>query len=263
MPEGDTIFRTAATLRRALLGQEIVAADAPSPKSLGRWPTSRLVGATVEAVEPRGKHLLLRFSNQLILHTHMQMAGSWHLYRPGERWRRPRYLVRVVLRTADFEAVCFAAPVVQLLSASEEQAHVSLQTLGPDLLSDDFDPSAARQRLKATPQAEIGQALLDQRALAGIGNVYKSEVLFLCGVDPFARVADLDDATLDQLVAEAGRLMRANLGTTLRVTTGVERPGAALWVYGRSGRPCRRCGTPIRMARQAGRSTYWCPACQR
>ena len=262
VPEGDTIFRAAATLRRALLGREVVAAEAPSAKSLGRWPISRVVGASVTAVESRGKHLLIRFSSQVVLHTHMQMAGSWHVYRVGERWRRPRHLARVVLRTADFEAICFAAPVVELLGPAAEQAHAPLQTLGPDLLHDRFDPRAARERLKALPEAEIGQALLDQRAVAGIGNVYKSEVLFLCGMDPFTRVARLDDDTLDRLVAEAHRLMRANRGTRMRVTTGVERFGAALWVYGRSGRPCRRCGTPIRMARQEGRSTYWCSLCQ-
>jgi endonuclease-8 len=148
MPEGDTIFRTAETLRRVLLGREIVAAEAPSPKGLGRWPIARLVGTTVEAVEPRGKHLLVRFSNGLALHTHMQMAGSWHVYRAGERWRRPRHLVRAVLRTADIEAVCFAAPVVELISATEERVRGPLQALGPDVLAEDFDPEAARERIK-------------------------------------------------------------------------------------------------------------------
>jgi endonuclease VIII len=263
MPEGDTIFKAATVLRRALLGQTIVDAEAPSPKPLGRWPISRLVGTTVEAVEPRGKHLLLRFSNGLSLHTHLQMAGSWHIYRKGERWRRPRYLARVVLQTADFEAICFSAPTVELLSEVEEQRHEPLRSLGPDLLADDFDPASARERLKALPETEIGPALLEQRALAGIGNVYKSELLFLGRVDPFSRVADLADETLDQLISEAQRLLRANVGTRQRVTTGVERPGAELWVYGRQGRPCRRCGTAIQMTRQAGRSTYWCPTCQK
>ena len=249
-------------LRRALLRKEIVSAEAPSPKSLGRWPIGRLVGTTVEAVEPRGKHLIMRFSNGLALHSHMQMAGSWHIYRPGERWRRPGYQARVVLRTDAYEAVCFGAPTVELLSAAEEREHGPLATLGPDLLAADFDPALARERLRALADVEIGPALLDQRALAGIGNVYKSEVLFLCKVSPFPRVGELADEDLDRLIGEARRLLLANRETRVRVTTGVERRGAELWVYGRQGRPCRRCGAEIRMERQAGRSTYWCPACQ-
>jgi endonuclease VIII len=262
MPEGDTIFKAAATLRRALLGKVIISAESPTPKRFGQWPISRLVGTTVEKVEPRGKHLLISFSNRLVLHTHLQMAGSWHIYRKGERWRRSRYLARVVLQTADFDAVCFSAPTVELLSEAEVQRHQPMQALGPDLLAGDFDSGAARERLKALPTAEIGPALLEQRALAGIGNVYKSELLFLGGVDPFSRVADLSDEMLDHLIVQAQRLLRANVGTRQRVTTGVERLGAELWVYGRQGRPSRRCGTEIQMTRQAGRSTYWCAECQ-
>jgi endonuclease-8 len=268
MPEGDTIFRTAATLRQALRGQVVLAVEAPAAKLRGRWPLGRLIDQTVVAVEARGKHLLIHFSNGLSLHSHMQMAGSWHLYRVGERWRLARHLARVVLRTAGYEAVCFRAPTVELLSPSELTSHPALVRLGPDLLAPDFDAAAAREGLKGRPDEAIASALLDQRALAGIGNVYKSEVLFICRQDPFRPVRDLADATLDRLIERARRLLRANVSTgaerasAYRVTTGVARPGAELWVYGRQDRPCRRCNTPIRMARQGGRSTYWCPACQ-
>jgi endonuclease-8 len=262
VPEGDTIFRTAATLRRAILGEEVLAARAPSGKRIGRYPIERLIGSKFEAIEPRGKHLLMRFSNGLLLHSHMQMAGSWHLYRPGERWRLPGFLARAVLRTAEFEAVCFSAPILELVPAQEEATHGSLANLGPDLLAADFDPVAARERLKALQDTEIAPALLDQRALAGIGNVYKSEVLFTQRLSPFLRVAELDDEELDALIAEGVRLMRANLVNGARVTTGSPNPGQALWVYGRPGRPCRRCQARIRAVRQAGRMTFWCPDCQ-
>ena len=263
MPEGDTIYRAAAGLRRALLGQKIVAAEAGAAKRPGQWPFARLVGTTVEAVEPRGKHLLIRFSNGLTLHSHLQMSGSWQLYRAGDRWRLPRHLARAVLKTAEVEAVCFRAPTVELLSPSELAVHPALASLGPDLLDPDFDPLTARQRLRTLAHEQIGVALLDQRALAGIGNVYKSEALFVGRQSPFTSVGELSDAALDALIEQARRLLRANRETSMRVTTGLERPGAALWVYEREGRPCRRCGTPIQRARQASRSTYWCPSCQK
>jgi endonuclease VIII len=262
VPEGDTIFKTAATLRRALLGQVVLAAAAPSPKSLGRYPIGRLVGTTVAAVESHGKYLLLRFSNGLVLNTHLQMTGAWHLYRVGERWRLPRHLARAVLRTEQFEAVCFRAPVVQLLGPTEATQHPGLTNLGPDLLAPNFDPSLAHQRLRARPDLEIGAALLDQRALAGLGNVYKSEILFLERCNPFTHLADLTDATVTRLIDRAHRLLLANRTTRSRTTTGLAQPGAELWVYGRADHPCRRCAGPIRVERQAGRSTYWCPNCQ-
>jgi endonuclease VIII len=192
----------------------------------------------------------------------MRMTGSWHLYRPGERWQRPERQARVVLETSRFVAVCFAAPVVELLGKGEERRHPSLSRLGPDLLSAGFDPAEARRRLRALGDLPIGEALLAQSAVAGIGNVYKSETLFLCGVDPFVRVRDLSDAVLDGIVAKARALMSANLVGRARATRGGR--GSRTWVYRRRGRACLRCGTPIRMRRQgdAGRSTYWCPSCQ-
>jgi endonuclease VIII len=217
----------------------------------------------VEEVESRGKHLLVHLSGGVSLHTHLRMTGSWHVYRPATRWRAPAYLARAVMRTEAYVAVCFAAPVVELLSSAELRAHAPLQDLGPDLLSPGFDAARARARLRARGDVEIGEALLDQTALAGIGNVYKSEVLYLCGVDPFRRVADLEDQDLDRIVATAGVQMKRNLAGGPRRTT----PGLGpdpLWVYECCGRPCRRCGTPIerRVQGASARSTYWCPSCQ-
>jgi endonuclease-8 len=215
----------------------------------------RVVGSVIDAVEARGKHHLVRFSTGAALHSHMGMTGSWHLYRPGSRWRKPEGVARAVVETADVVAVCFAAPTVEIVAAGVESAHAALSTLGPDILGPARDVAAAVAALRARPDAEIGTALLDQTALSGIGNIYKSESLFLAGVDPFARVADLGDAALVRVVRAAMREMRRS----------VEEGRATNWAYLRAGRPCRRCGTPIRMARQGPmrRSTYWCPRCQR
>jgi endonuclease-8 len=169
-----------------------------------------------------------------------------------------------VIETADVVAVCSLSPVVEMLSFSQAAAHPALSQLGPDLLGPGFDPVAARRRLRARGELPIGVALLDQTALAGIGNVYRSEVLFLCGVSPFTRVRDLDDPTVDRLVAKAGELLRRNLGPGPRRTTSALSP-VRLWVYRRSREPCRKCGTPIERMVQGEqvRSTYFCPACQR
>ncbi len=221
-----------------------------------------LAGRTIDAVEARGKHLLFRFSGGLVLHTHQGMRGVWRLQRRTGVARWPRS-ARAVIETADVVAVCSRSPVVELLSATQSSTHPALSRLGPDLLGPEFDPAAARRRLRARGDLAIGEALLDQTALAGIGNVYKSEVLFLCGISPFARVRDLDDATLDGVVQRAKDLMRRNTGPS-----GPRRVGLApgrLWVYRRSGQPCLRCGTAIRRAAQGeqARSTYFCPGCQR
>lgn len=263
MPEGDTIWRTARTLRAALAGRLVTAFESSLPEVAARGRALRLVGRTVDEVESRGKHLLLHFSGGPSLHTHMRMTGSWHVYRPESRWRAPAHLARAVVRTEAYVAVCFAAPVVELLTAGELRALAPIQTLGPDLLAPDFDPARARERLRARSDAEIGDALLDQTALAGIGNVYKSEVLFLCGIDPFRRVADLEEERIDRIVATAAVLMRRNLGAGERRTTSGLTP-EPLWVYERGGKPCRRCGTRIERRAQGAlaRSTWWCPRCQ-
>jgi endonuclease-8 len=269
MPEGDTLFRTAAGLRPYLVGRSVTAARAQGPGSVPQ--IHRVVGERIAAVEAQGKNLLIRFDGGLELRTHLRMHGSWHRYRPGERWRRPPARARLVLEVPGSVAVCFDAPVVELFEQRAAHLHPALGKLGPDLLAADFDASEARERLRAPTRAdvEIAVALLDQRALAGIGNVYKNEILWIERVSPFTTVRDLDDATLDRLVATAQRLLRANVQARRgpeRVTTVGDRgaPGP-LYVYGRGGRPCRRCGARLAVARQGTdlpRTTYWCPACQ-
>jgi endonuclease-8 len=258
MPEGDTLHRTAAGLAPHLVGRAVTAARVRA----GGPQVQRVVGATITTVEAVGKNLLIRFDNGLELRTHLRMNGSWHRYRPGERWRRPASRARLVLEVPGAVAVCFDAPVVELFESRAEAIHPTLSRLGPDLLAPDFGPAdaaQARRRLRDPARAglTISAALLDQRALAGIGNIWRNETLFHERLDPWARVADLDDETLDRLIGTAGRLLRQSVG---------EAPGRTpMQVYRRAGRPCRRCGTLVRSARMTPenpRTTYWCPACQ-
>ena len=257
MPEGDTIHRAAARLRPVLEGRTLTRFEAP--RVVGRTPS---VGSTVTSVEAKGKHLLIAFSDGLTLHTHMRMTGSWHIYRSGERWQKAPWMARAIVAVdSGYEAVCFNAPVVEVHDQRDPSPRPGLAALGPDLCLDDVDLDAAVERMRplAGPADEIGNVLLDQRVAAGIGNIYKSETLFACGVDPFTPVGELDDAGRRRLLATASRLLRANLGSGPRTTT-----QGGLAVYGRTGRPCRRCGTPVRSARQGqNRMTYWCPSCQR
>ncbi|MCK6586702.1 MAG: Fpg/Nei family DNA glycosylase [Polyangiaceae bacterium] len=269
MPEGDTIFRAAQALSKAIGGKRIRAARSPLP-ALTQGAES-LAGHTVLAVEAHGKHLLIRFDDGRALHSHMRMTGSWHIYRPGEAWQKPVRAARFVIETDDFVAVCFNAPVVDLVRTTPKGAAVEMERLGPDLLKDNFDQSEAARRLRARPEMPVGEAVLDQSAIAGIGNIYKSETLFVCRVSPFAPVGSLPDETLAAIVATARELMSKNLGAgprTTRFRTGLGGPGqgraSRYWVYKRSGDPCLVCGSPIAMRRQglAGRSTYFCPRCQ-
>jgi endonuclease VIII len=257
MPEGDTLFRTAAGLRPYLVGRDVLAARAQGPGAVPQ--IQRVIGKRVDAVEAQGKNLLIRFDGGLELRTHLRMNGSWHRYRPGERWRRPPGRARLVLEVDGAVAVCFDAPVVELFETRTERVHPTLSALGPDLLKPDFDAAEAHRRLRAPERQAmtISAALLDQRAMAGLGNIWRNETLFAERVDPFARVADLDDATLDRLIATGSRL----LSTSARLAPG----RASTGVYRRTGRPCPRCGTAIRSAPLSGevpRTTYWCPACQ-
>jgi len=263
MPEGDTIARSARTLAGALVGRTVTGFRSTVPPAASAALKLDILGSDVLAVDSHGKHLLMRFSSGAVLRTHMQMSGSWHLYRAGSRWQKPRGYARVVLEAGDVVAVCFSAPVVEVLSQSAAAADPALRRLGPDLLAASFDPADALARLRARPEPEIGVALLDQSIVAGIGNVYKSEVLFLRGVDPFARVAHLDDATLAGVIGTARREMERNLGRTERRTNHSVGSGP-LWVYNRADTPCLRCATPVRRALQGEqrRSTYWCPRCQ-
>ncbi len=269
MPEGDTLFRTAAGLRPYLVGRDVRAARAQGPGAVPQ--VHRIVGRRIDAVESQGKNLLIRFDGGLQLRTHLRMNGSWHRYRPGERWRRPPGRARLVLEVDGAVAVCFDAPVVELFETRSEGLHPSLSRLGPDLVGPNFDAAEAHRRLRAPERAnlQVAVALLDQRALAGIGNVYKNEVLWIERVSPFVTVGSLDDATLERLVATARRLMRANIdprrGAERTTTAGDRGAPGSLYVYGRTRRPCRRCGGPIAVTRQGDevpRSTYWCPACQ-
>jgi len=259
MPEGDTIFRAAHTLQRALASKAILSASS----TVSAVDAKSLVGHSVSRVDAHGKNLRIHFDDGRILLTHMRMEGSWHVYQPGERWRKRASGARVVLANDAYVAVCFYAPVVELLTASSALRHRTLRSLGPDLLAVDFDRDAARARLRRRAELPIGVAVMTQSLVAGIGNVYKSETLFLCGVDPFALVAALDDATLDRILDTAQSLMSANLDGQARVTRH-DGSGAPLWVYGRSGELCARCATTVQMRRQgdAARSTYFCPTCQ-
>lgn len=257
MPEGDTLFRTAAGLRPYLVGRDVVAARAQGPGPVPQ--IHRVVGKRVDAIEAQGKNLLIRFDGGLELRTHLRMNGSWHRYRPGERWRRPPGRARLVLEVDGAVAVCFDAPVVELFEARAERVHPSLSRLGPDLLSPDFDAAEAHRRLRAPERSAmpIGAALLDQRALAGLGNIWRNETLFAERVDPYAPVAEVDDATLDRLIGSGRRL----LTESARLAPG----RAPTRVYRKAGRPCPRCGTAIRSAPLNGdvpRTTYWCPTCQ-
>ena len=265
MPEGDTIFRTAAVLRAVLVGRRITAARAQPRPGLRRVPDlSPLVDSTVTSVESRGKHVLIGFDDGHTLRSHMRMSGSWHRYRPGEPWRLPARRASAILETAEAVAVAFDAPVIELLTDAELRRSRSLRELGPDLLSAEPDLAEGLRRLRERDDEELGNALLDQRAVAGIGNVVKSEVAFLERLDPWSPVRRFSDEDLERAVRAARRVLQANTGGGARVTTGSRRPGEGLWVYGRAGRPCRRCGTTVRHARQGelARLTYWCPRCQ-
>jgi endonuclease-8 len=271
VPEGDTIFRAARTLHRALAGDTVTRFVSVYPALTRVDASEPFAGQTVDDVRARGKHLLMRFSGGLTLHTHMRMHGSWHVYRPGERWRLPSHDMRIVLETARFAAVAFNVPVASLLSAHELAVHPVLAQLGPDLLDPGFDLAVARDRLRASG-ASLEEALLNQRVLAGIGNVFKSEILFAMRLNPFVPAVCVDDDTLERLLATARKLLAVNvleradrlsIGAGRR-TTGRMSPSEPLWVYGRGGQRCLKCGATIRSARTGpdARLTYWCPDCQ-
>jgi len=259
VPEGDTVWNTARTLQRAIGGGELTASDFRVP----RLATVRLTGWRVRESVSRGKHLLLRLRDpggaDHTLHSHLRMDGAWRAYAPGERWAaKPAHLIRVVLRTADAVAVGYHLHDLALVPAAREAELVG--HLGPDLLGPDWDPAEAVRRLAAHPDTPIAEALLDQRNLAGIGNLYKSETLFLRGVWPWTPVRDVAD--LPGMVTLAHRLLNGNRGRWTQTTTGSLRKGETTYVYGRRAHPCRRCGTAVAKAEQGERVTYWCPRCQ-
>jgi endonuclease-8 len=275
MPEGDTIFRAARTLERALAGHEVTRFESVFPRLTRLHQDHPITGRRVERVESVGKHLLMHFSGDTILRTHMRMNGSWHIYRPGERWQRPAFEMRIVIATANFVAVAFNVPVAEFETTRTLALDSAVAKLGPDLLSPAFDAEEAIARLRAHADEPINEVLLHQQVMAGVGNVFKSEVLFVCRVDPFTPVSTLDDATVKTIVDTARTLLRANVLEMspnaivtyrgFRNTTRRGDPEGGLWVYGRARQPCRRCGTSIAISKlgEGARLTYWCPTCQR
>ncbi len=257
MPEGDTVYRTAKNLSAALAGRELTRCDIRVPK----FATVDLTGDTVHEVASRGKHLLMRIGEYTI-HSHLKMEGSWHLYRPGSPWRRPGHSARAILATSEWVAVGFSLGVVEVVPTVEEESVVGY--LGPDILGADWDAAEALRRVTSDPARPIGLALLDQRAIAGLGNVYRNELCFLRGVLPTTPVGEVQDP--ERMISLAHRLIHANKDRVERTTTGRLR-GNTDWVYGRAGRPCLRCGTTVQEGRLGvdalqERETFWCPRCQ-
>lgn len=274
MPEGDTLFRAARTLRRALAGQAVTRFESVYPRLTRVHEDAPVTGRTIDDVQAAGKHLLMRFSGGLVLRSHLRMNGRWHIYRVGEAWQRPFSEMRVIVGTATYVAVGFGLHDIDFHDERTLGRDSVVGDLGPDLLAPTFDEGEALTRLRRPPDLPVAMALLDQRRLAGIGNVYKSETLFICGTSPFVAVSTLSDDVLLALVRKARTLMQANVHEAapdrivtyrgLRRTTGRSNPEERLWVYRRAGLPCRRCGTPIvnRKMGEDARSTYFCPRCQ-
>lgn len=258
MPEGDTVYRSAKNLNAVLAGTVLTRCDIRVPA----FATVDLTGEMVHEVVSRGKHLLMRVGEYTI-HSHLKMEGSWQVYGSGARWRRPAWQARAILANADHTAVGFQLGLLEVVPTTSEQDVVGY--LGPDLLGPDWDADLAMANLARDPQREIGLALLDQRNLAGLGNVYRAELCFLRGVLPTRPVSEVDD--LSKMVQLAERLIEANKDRVERTTTGKLR-GETSWVYGRGGRPCYRCGTTIEHGELGDtdlqlRDTWWCPNCQR
>jgi endonuclease VIII len=275
MPEGDTLFRTARTLHRALAGKPITGFRSTFPHLARFHDDTPFTCQSVTSVESRGKWLLIHFSSGATLATHLLMSGSWHIYRPGERWQKPASHMRIVLQNADFHAIGFRVPVARMHTAQSLARELRIPDASTDLLSPDFDADAACARIALEANREIADLLLDQQVLAGVGNEFKSEICFVCAVNPFTRVASLGAAQIRALVSASQRLLRANVledsGDTVvtyrglrRRTTRSSSPRESVWVYGRSGEPCRRCGALVERRAQGpdARVTFWCPLCQ-
>lgn len=258
MPEGDTVWRTARALGTALVGSTLIRTDFRVPA----LAEVNLAGERVTASEARGKHLLLHIGEDRVLHTHLKMEGSWHLYRAETRWQRPPAQARVVLQTPRWLAVGFSLGIVELWPRGEELQRLAY--LGPDLLGPDWDVEEALNRLNAEPERTIGEALLDQRNLAGIGNMYRAELLFVSGINPWLPVGQVPQ--LQRMIERAKVMLESNKDRAVQVTTGNLRPGYRHWVYDRAGQPCRRCKKSIRSKPMGEpgreRTAFWCATCQ-
>jgi endonuclease-8 len=274
MPEGDTIFRAARSMHRVLAGRVVTRFESAYAHLDRVNVDAPIAGRTIERCEAAGKHHLIVFSGDLILRTHMRMSGSWHLYRHGERWWRGPQAMRVRIDTAEWVAVAFQVPVAEFVTSKQLSSTGPVAALGPDLLAREFDRGEAVRRIAASGHQPIATSLLDQRLVAGIGNVYKSEVLFMAGVNPFTPAGAVPARVLEHLLDIARGLLKDNVepGTAARIQTYrnlrqlnlASGHDESLWVYGRTGKPCRRCGTPIATRKMGldARSTYWCPNCQ-
>jgi endonuclease VIII len=278
MPEGDTIYRTARALQKAIGGKVVTAFETGLAKLASVNDDALLVGRTVERVQARGKWLLIYFSGDLILVTHMLMSGSWHIYRTGEKWWMGRSRMRVAITCGEFQAVAFNVPVAEFHTARSLERNSQVPKLGVDVLGDNYSIEAGVRALRdhkaAHPEAEIAVVLLNQRVLAGLGNVYKSEVAFAAAVNPFRQMSTITDREMEVMAEFAQKYMRANVvdgkGDGIVTYVGNRRTthemdgNNRLWVYRRQGEECRRCGVAIMMRKQgiAMRSTYWCPSCQ-
>jgi len=278
MPEGDTIYRTARVLQKAIGGKAVTAFETGFAKLASANDEAPLAGRTVEKVEARGKWCLIYFSGDLILATHMLMSGSWHIYRVGEKWQRPHSQMRIAITCGDFQAVLFSAQIAEFHTAKSLETNSQIPRLGPDVLSDTFSIEtgvhALQEYAAKHPEEEVGVVLLNQRVMAGLGNVYKSEVAFTADVNPFRTMSTLTSREMEKMVEAAQRYMKANVAEGAsegivtyagpRRTTRAMDHGARLWVYRRQGQECRRCGTEIQMRKQGtqARSTYWCSECQ-
>ena len=274
MPEGDTLYRTARTLQLGLGGQIVTGFESMLPKLNRVHDDAPITGRVVEKVESQGKWLLIYFSGDLILLTHMLISGSWHIYRPGEEWKRSKGQMRIVIATEKLLAVAFLVPVAEFHTAKSLARRQGLRDLGPRVLDAAVDEAEMARRIRSRPDLEIGLALMTQSLLSGIGNVYRSETCFACGVNPFRRVATLSDAEIACLISTSRKFMRANISETsgdkittytgLRRTTGRANPGERLWVYRRTGEPCRKCGQRIESRKHGldARTSFWCPRCQ-
>jgi endonuclease-8 len=274
MPEGDSIYRAARTLNLALAGQTVTSFESALPQLSRVEVDQGVVGRTVENVAPQGKWLLMYFSGDLILLSHMLMSGSWHIYRPDETWQRRRYDMRVVIATPKILAVAFNVPIAEFHTADSLTRREGFNSVGPSTLAENFDEAKVVARLRARPDLEIGVSLLTQSLLSGIGNTFKSEICFACGINPFRPVSDLTDDDLKCLLSKARKFMLANVTeasdgkiTTyvpMRRTTGRANVRERLWVYKRTGEPCRHCGSAIVSRKQGfdARTSFWCPRCQ-